>query len=1022
MGFLFLDMRFIFLTYIFFLIAVSNIYSQSLDTMYPEKKYYQYLKYQDTIDFKNEIAKLDKQLDKIKEGTSKYTTYQVWKLRFLHYTKQYADLEKQIKLVESLDKNLELELISDLYTYLHHTQVIKAIDFPRLKKIEKKLEQSSNPAVKKTEIAGLIYNWIGRSYIDFNQFETAETYLLKAIDIFKTNNFKAYLTTSYNALGIVYDGLEEFEKAIKYYRFAAVLSANAPKPKHNVIASAYYNIGLLYNDRLKIADSAIIYYKKAKIFDLKVDSLSNPYLTYDDIGLSSAYLQIKNIKQAKSFGYSALINAKQNPSQSDYNIILSYNNLAEIYKAEKQLDSAFNSYDKSVEIINSVKDKYNPRRWLANVVVKQAEILYQSHKINQALNLLNQYRKMIIDLNRGVFSIPYYNLLFKIYLDEKQYTKALDAWYKKDRFFKNKYKSAVFMNFKHQIQLLDWYAKQNETTEFLKHARDISDKLSHKKTSKHLRIQLEAKILNYKVQNNIFIDDFKLKNNLELLISFIKTNYTKTYFIENNQYFSEYIKPILNPYLLAIFKKQQSTENDTWAFSALRLIDTYKTASLSQQNDWPQNHFESKAIKKCHINLNAVQNQIFQLKNQTIQNPARLQKLYQQESQLLDQINQLNPKNNKDALGFIKDIKALKNLQQKLKPNISILSYFKYQKEVFAIHLTKNRIEFNHQQLKSSNYFEQYYLDVAQPQFHDSVKTLTLKEVLIDFQLNKKLVILPDNIIGGIPFESLVHINRPVLEQHEISYIGSLKTYFKFQQPQKPKLVNWFGLAPKYKTSNLQNTTQEIKSIANLTNGNYAVNENATKSIFKKYIPKASVIHLSAHGKVDDFNPMNSYIAFSDIKANDNKLRLEEASRYNMSLDLLVLSACESGIGRFNYGDGMMSMGKSFERAGVSATIMTLWKVPDRESNTIMQYFYKNLNENKTIAEALRLAKLKYLDTTQDTILKQPYYWAGFICYGNCNQKLNISSNKNYDFWLILGCIFVLSLLSFGIYRKFYKS
>ena len=351
----------------------------------------------------------------------------------------------------------------------------------------------------------------------------------------------------------------------------------------------------------------------------------------------------------------------------------------------------------------------------------------------------------------------------------------------------------------------------------------------------------------------------------------------------------------------------------------------------------------------------------------------------------------------------------------------SILSFFMFQDSIFAIHLTSDNIEFNLSRSQPLTFLEQYYHTVSRPQLEIKNNTLKAESIFGDFNLNSKLTILPDGILGGISFENLSYRNKLLISNYEVSYMGSLNTVAAIKSnSQSINQMNWIGFAPEYKRFDLQDNTFEIQRIAEITNGEVVQDKNATKEAFKSNFSKASVMHIAAHGKINNFNPMNSYLAFSDINSNDSKLRLEEVSRYTMPLDLLVLSACESGIGRFNYGDGMMSMGKSFERAGVSASIMTLWKVPDRESGRIMQAFYKHLQDKNTISTALRKAKQEYLDSTDDELLKQPFYWAGFICYGDCDQKLNFSSDKNHSFWFILGSIFVLSLLSFGIYKKIF--
>jgi CHAT domain-containing protein len=99
-------------------------------------------------------------------------------------------------------------------------------------------------------------------------------------------------------------------------------------------------------------------------------------------------------------------------------------------------------------------------------------------------------------------------------------------------------------------------------------------------------------------------------------------------------------------------------------------------------------------------------------------------------------------------------------------------------------------------------------------------------------------------------------------------------------------------------------------------------------------------------------------------------------------LDLVVLSACETGLGKIEQGEGIRSLGRSFMESGAQATIISLWNVNDKSTAFIMTDFYKHLKAGITKDEALRQAKLDYLKnaTTQNS---HPYFWAAFIPAGD---------------------------------------
>jgi len=96
----------------------------------------------------------------------------------------------------------------------------------------------------------------------------------------------------------------------------------------------------------------------------------------------------------------------------------------------------------------------------------------------------------------------------------------------------------------------------------------------------------------------------------------------------------------------------------------------------------------------------------------------------------------------------------------------------------------------------------------------------------------------------------------------------------------------------------------------------------------------------------------------------------------------VVLSACETGLGKIEQGEGIRSLGRNFMEAGAQATIISLWNVNDKSTALIMTDFYKQLKAGKPKDEALRQAKLNYLQrATQKN--SHPYFWAAFIPAGD---------------------------------------
>ncbi len=101
-----------------------------------------------------------------------------------------------------------------------------------------------------------------------------------------------------------------------------------------------------------------------------------------------------------------------------------------------------------------------------------------------------------------------------------------------------------------------------------------------------------------------------------------------------------------------------------------------------------------------------------------------------------------------------------------------------------------------------------------------------------------------------------------------------------------------------------------------------------------------------------------------------------------LNAQLAVLSACNTGKGKLLGGEGVLSLSRGFFYAGVPSVIMTLWAVEDRSGADLMTSFYKYLAEGKTKDEALRLAKVDYLKSS-DQMRSHPHFWAAYMSIGN---------------------------------------
>lgn len=156
----------------------------------------------------------------------------------------------------------------------------------------------------------------------------------------------------------------------------------------------------------------------------------------------------------------------------------------------------------------------------------------------------------------------------------------------------------------------------------------------------------------------------------------------------------------------------------------------------------------------------------------------------------------------------------------------------------------------------------------------------------------------------------------------------------------------------------------------------------ATSQTLKQY----NIVHFATHGILNDRHPELSGIILSMVnergEPEDGYLRLRDIYNLELPVDLVVLSACRTGVGRQVRGEGLMSLTRGFMHAGASKVVASLWKVEDEATAELMKRFYRHVLEKKLpVAAALRQAKLEMMAAREQW--RAPFYWAGFVIQGD---------------------------------------
>ncbi|MEG4307761.1 CHAT domain-containing protein [Microcoleus sp. AT10_D2] len=301
---------------------------------------------------------------------------------------------------------------------------------------------------------------------------------------------------------------------------------------------------------------------------------------------------------------------------------------------------------------------------------------------------------------------------------------------------------------------------------------------------------------------------------------------------------------------------------------------------------------------------------------------------------------------------------------------------------------------------------------------------------------NKRLLIVPDGVLHYTPFQALnisqtagQNTNVPLIVEHEIITLPSASTLAilrqnygdrkppsrnlailadpvfspederikgKITQATTEKLeANNLGLNQSLRASNRQwpperlaFTRQEAQTISSLfpsASSTQKIDFDASRTTATDgSLANYQIVHFATHGLANSQNPELSGIVMSmvDDKGNlvNGFLRLTDIFNLKLAANLVVLSACQSGMGQNVRGEGMVGLTRGFMYAGAQRVAVSLWNVDDEGTSVLMQKFYQKMVQQKLApAAALRAAQIEMM---QEEKWKSPYYWAAFTLQG----------------------------------------
>jgi CHAT domain-containing protein len=203
-----------------------------------------------------------------------------------------------------------------------------------------------------------------------------------------------------------------------------------------------------------------------------------------------------------------------------------------------------------------------------------------------------------------------------------------------------------------------------------------------------------------------------------------------------------------------------------------------------------------------------------------------------------------------------------------------------------------------------------------------------------------------------------------------------------------------------------------------------AVGFEANRSrVLSSDLANYSIVHFATHGLVNSEHPELSGIVLSLFdeqgRSQDGFLRLHDIYNLHLPANLVVLSACSTGLGKEIKGEGLIGLTRGFMYAGASSVVASLWKVDDEATAELMKHFYEAMfTKQLTPAAALREAQLQM---SRDKRWSAPYYWAGFVIQGRYDERLVVGESRLFSpsrIALGVGLILILTITSVFLRRR----
>ncbi|MCP4151258.1 MAG: CHAT domain-containing protein [bacterium] len=828
----------------------------------------------------------------------------------------------------------------------------------------------SQPGHKHLELAKS-FQKIGYKYLKKNDFKMAVEMYQKALtlQLRVLGDRHEEVSKTYNSLALVYSNMGFHEKASEY-------SSKSFSIKLRRFRGLKFNVKKKFKLLDKGANETPLYSNARKFFKRSISNYRDTYGSnnplfadiYENIGILHAFESDYNRALEylrKSFTIRLELYGDYSPEVSD-----NYHNIGICLRLKGDYEEAFQHLNAALKIKRQDMEKYK---------TDIADIYYQLGQIHNQFNRLDD---ALLSYQNALIAIsPEFNDV------DIHKNPGLDRVYSKDRLLKILHSKAEVLKMRYlytQTRVEDLRSSFN--TYLL-----ISDLVE--------RIRMGFKSESYKLffgEKSHGLYDNAIETAIEL------------YKLTSEAYYKEMAFTLSEKCKAAVLAEAVA-ESRARRFSGLPY-------DLLEKEREMKNHLELYDIllEKLHLekdeapisaeDIDKLEEQYYLLKAQYRDLIAYFEKHYKKYYDL-----KYNPRS-----------PSVEEIRKALPPRTAIIEYFAGEGRLDIFVLTDEGLEVHSQPMEEDFYgaVETYYLSIKKIEESVFLKLSRklyrwlIEPILPLLDGKDKLIIIPHGELNYVPFEALSKSGGTeknlstvdyLIKDFTISYhysAGLWKQTAERGKYAKEMEESFIGFAPVFDDKRetrvgkslftpLPGTEAEVRSVIDLfekkgktAEGNFRL--SASEDWFKApNMKRYSMIHFATHSLRNDDKPKLSGLLFSQVPVpnspEDCLLYTGEIYNLDLQAELIVLSSCESGIGRLVKGEGMIALNRGFFYAGVRNTIFSLWNVEDKSTSRLMIELYRNILDGNTYAAALRKAKLNLIE---DRFTAFPLYWSGFLLMG----------------------------------------